>query len=103
VPMLLVFATVVAGSFFAQAKMVGEQNYLLEIAPERRRPSYLGFNSAMQLPLALVPVLAGAVVDRFSYAPLFVLSALGGGLAVARALALREPRDVSGDQTAEAM
>jgi len=45
-------------------------------------------------------VLAGAVVDRFSYAPLFALSLLGGVLAVVRAMALREPRERDAPGTA---
>lgn len=43
---------------------LGHSNYLLEVAPARKRATYLGFMSAVMLPLAWSPFLASLLIGR---------------------------------------
>ena len=67
-------------------------NYLLDIAPERRRPTYLGIMYTAMAPMTFMPVLGGALVEQTSYEFVFALAAGFGVLLLLSALRLREPR-----------
>jgi len=68
-----------ASGALSHGLMTGGPTYLLEIAPEQVRPTYVGFNSALMMPVATLPVAAGAFAARFSYRALFALC-IGFGL-----------------------
>jgi len=85
----LVFA---ASGFAAQGASIGDTNYLLEIAPPRRRISYIGFMNVVTIPLFGIPALAGYLAKGFSYYAVFALSSAAALLAVAISAALEEPR-----------
>jgi len=53
---------------------MGAMNYLLEISPEDRRPSYQAFVSVLSAPFTLVPVLAGWVAQVATFRATFVAS-----------------------------
>lgn len=59
---------------------LGQSIYLLEVAPARKRATYLGFMSTVMLPLAWAPLLASLLIGR---ADRFML---GFGLSLAAAL-----------------
>lgn len=71
---------------------IGFTNYLLELVPATRRPSYLGLLNTLAGPASLLPAAGGLVVDVVGYKVLFGLSALVLVVAGSRSLALREPR-----------
>tara|TARA_B100000700_G_scaffold279377_1_gene328252 strand:- start:108 stop:317 length:210 start_codon:yes stop_codon:yes gene_type:complete len=48
--------------------------YLLDIAPEDRRPTYTSFMNAAMLPQGLLPVLGGWLVALISYQNIFMVS-----------------------------
>ena len=71
---------------------MGTTNYLLEIAPEESRPTYMAFMRILQAPTVLLPLLAGMVAEFFSFQVAFVaagVASLGTCYLVSR---LDEPR-----------
>ena len=57
---------------------VGRMNYLLDIAPQGIRPSYIGFMNTFSVFSMLVPVLAGKAIDAIGYVPVFALAVVFG-------------------------
>ena len=62
---------------------IGFVNYVLEIAPEPQRPTYIALNGTLNGLLALLPIAGGWVVDITSYHVAFWISL---GVAVAALL-----------------
>ena len=83
--------TFVLSRFASAGLVLGRTTYLLEIAPDERRPTYLGFMSVFTAPLDFLPLLAGMLVTHLSYEGLFGLSALFGLGTVLMARRLSEP------------
>ncbi len=76
---------------------IGYTNLILEIAPEARRPQYVGFMNALIAPVAFLPALGGLVVSHFNFTTLFG-TAIGAGL-LAFLAAARLKRKPSPDRT----
>ncbi|MFQ5810336.1 MAG: MFS transporter, partial [Armatimonadota bacterium] len=93
-PQLVVLSLAVLLVGFAQTgRMMGETNFLLEIAPARQRPTYMGIMHAILLPLAFSPLVGAAVIgarQRFELG--FALSLLFGIGCLVATLWLKEPR-----------
>ena len=71
---------------------IGDMNYLLDLAPEEKRPSYVAFMSVMLAPTALVPLIGGMIAELISFQATFIISfvfGLGGYMLVRK---LDEPR-----------
>jgi MFS family permease len=88
----LLAATFLVLGFFNAARDMGDFNYMLEIAPGPKRPSYLSFANAFLFPLSLLPIGVGAVAPRIGYLPLFAAAAVISAAAVLAAWRLEEPR-----------
>lgn len=56
--------------------MMGFFNYLLEIAPERMRPAYVGLGNTIMGMLTLAPMVGGWILDVTSYRVLFGMTAV---------------------------
>ena len=54
----------------------GRMTYILDIAPEDRRPTYTSFMNVFMLPQALLPIAAGALVALVSYLWMFLIALL---------------------------
>lgn len=76
---------------------LGYNNYLLEVAPPRKRSTYLGFLSTINLVLAWAP-LAGSLLigtaDRYLLG--FALSVVAGGVCLYNVVRLGEVREENG-------
>lgn len=83
VPLLVFSVAFMAGGALNHGLMIGGTSYLLEVAPELVRPTYLGFLSAVTIPLSALPILAGLIVGSFSYETLFLLCVVFGVFASA--------------------
>ena len=69
------------------------QNYMMDIAPRRKLPSYMGFASMFLVPVAVVPLLFGWMGDIISYQSVFFVSGMLSLVGLAIALRMGEPRD----------
>ena len=75
------------------ARGAGEINYMLDIAPAAKRPSYIGFGNAILLPMSLIPLVVGWLIPRSGYLPVFAISLGISLVSVIAAMKLEEPRD----------
>jgi len=75
---LLFMSTFVINAFAFNGRVISNMTYLLEIAPPERRPTYVGLANTLTFPLALSPVLGGALAGWAGYFPLFVVAATVG-------------------------
>lgn len=86
-------AAFVGSGLFLASLQIGYNNYLMDIAPEDQRPSYIGFSTAFTVPLALAPVVYGWGADVLGYQPAFVTALVLSLAALYLFLQLPEPRD----------
>jgi hypothetical protein len=63
-----------AGATF-NGRRVGFQSALLELAPATERPTFAALNAVLILPLAVLPLLAGLMLQAWSFVALFGLAA----------------------------
>ncbi len=63
-----------AGASF-NGRRVGFQSALLELAPATERPTFAALNAVLILPVAVLPLLAGLLLQDWSYTALFGLTA----------------------------
>jgi MFS family permease len=85
----LVFLLV--GSAADGSAMAG-MTYLLEIAPDDERPTYIGLANTILGAGALLPIFGGWLVLQLGYSGTFVLGAVLGGLGLVAATRLVETR-----------
>lgn len=71
VPVYLLIFTV--SGILANGVMVGFMAYMLNIAPPRSRPSYIGFMNTILLPASFAPVIGGLLISRIGYQWLFAI------------------------------
>lgn len=86
---LLVFfllGAVSAGGF------MGVTNYLLEVAPEQERPTYVGAMNTFAAVTGALPLVAGKLIELTGYPPVFLLAAICAVLSCAAVARLREVR-----------
>jgi len=78
------FYVAFALSVFAnRAMMIGQTNYVLELAPPGKRPSYIAIDNMSRVPIVAAPVIGGLIADKLGYAVQFTT---GAALAVVAAL-----------------
>jgi MFS family permease len=70
-------ALMISGATFS-GRSIAQVNFLLEMAPERRRPSFIAFMNTFAFPLAFFPLLGGIFADAFGFKALFLISFLSG-------------------------
>lgn len=68
---------------------IGFVNYVLEIAPEKDRPTYIGLSGSINGLLALLPILGGWVANVGSYRLSFIISAVAAAAAALVSLRLK--------------
>ncbi len=79
---------------------IGFSNYVMDIAPDRRRPLYLGLQTSLQgVLIMIVPTLGGAIIDltrvvlgREAYWVVFAMTAVALTASLMSARRLEEPR-----------
>jgi MFS family permease len=71
---------------------LGHSNYMLDLAPEEERPTYLGFMNTFIAPVALLSAVGGVVVEITSYETLFIIALAASLLALVFGVQLEEPR-----------
>ena len=68
-------AVFLAGAAF-DGRQVGFQSALLTLAPATERPTFAALNAVLVLPVALLLLLAGLLLQSLPYAALFVPTAV---------------------------
>ncbi len=68
---LLIF---IIGGILGNGMMVGFMAYMLNIAPPRNRPTYIGFMNTLLMPVSFAPVLGGILAPYVGYRWLFAIS-----------------------------
>jgi hypothetical protein len=98
-PQLLLMCLAFSLSGFSlPGRMMGEMNLILEMSPERRRPTYLGVMYLLLFPLAFVPLLGAALIGQRERFELGFLAAFAfGALGLLMVLRLREPRSLNAE------
>ncbi len=91
-----------AGGFYLSSLTIGSMNYMMDIAPERKRPSYLAFMGLFTLPMALAPMAYGWAADALGYRVVFTTGLVLAAAAFYFATQLLEPRDELADGDLEA-
>lgn len=84
----LTLAAVASGTF------MGYTNYLIAIAPEERRPVYIGIQNTLYAVTAFLPVVGGVIIKLASFRVLFIVAAvfaLSGALMAFRLTPLSQP------------
>ncbi|MFP3903273.1 MAG: MFS transporter [Armatimonadota bacterium] len=81
------------GGAFASIASTGYTNYMLDIAPQRMRPSYMAFERVFISPVGFIPICFGWLVDAVSYQLVFGIGAALSAVAIFFAVRLDEPRD----------
>lgn len=71
---------------------MGQTNYLLDIAPNRRRATYVAFSSLVGFPLAWWPVAGALIIGGARYSLGFAVALLAAVATVVIVTRLREPR-----------
>jgi MFS family permease len=88
----LLASTFVINGFSRSGRFISNMMYLLEDAPEDRRPLYVGFMNTVTFPFMLSPALGGWIVQAVSFQALFALSAVFAVVSVVLSARLEEPR-----------
>ncbi|MDY7041018.1 MAG: MFS transporter [Chloroflexota bacterium] len=91
IPYLFAVIFVAMGSYRA-ASVIGNINYLLEIAPAEERTLYVGFTNTLLGVATFTSSVGGLIVDLAGFATLFWLALIFYGLAFLLSCRLREPR-----------
>lgn len=85
-------ATFVINGFARSGRFISNMTYLLEFAPEERRPLYVGFMNSLSFPFMLSPALGGVIIQVFSFRSLFAVSMVFALISFALSARLIEPR-----------
>ena len=88
----LMFFTVGVSGVSASALFIGFTNFVIDHSTPEQRPAYLGLSNALSGPAVLAAILGGWILQRTSYAVLFVLTAAVLLVAQFFAARLPEPR-----------
>ena len=67
------YAAFALATFSGLAFWLGHTNYILELAPPEKRPSYISLDNMMGLPMVAVPFVGGWLADTYGYTLPFVL------------------------------
>jgi MFS family permease len=71
---------------------VGFSSALLELAPAAERPTYAALNAVLILPVAFLSLAAGALLQRWSYATLFLIATVFIGIGALLTQRLPDPK-----------
>jgi len=75
-----------------QGIWLGLPNALLDISPEEKRPTYVGFMNTMTAPVLFLPIIGGLLIDYISFNILFIFSLLASIIAFYFAMKLNIER-----------
>ena len=68
------FLIFTVGGVLSNGMMIGFMAYMLNIAPPRNRPTYIGFMNTLLMPVSFGPVIGGILAPYIGYRSLFAVS-----------------------------
>jgi len=83
--------------FSMSAGAIGFTNYLLEIAPEELRPTYIALRGTLMGLTIFLPILGGLLIDAASYRATFVVTLVVSIMALLLSLRLKPVRNAVAD------
>jgi MFS family permease len=92
--LLLISSTFFINGFIRSGRLISNITYLLEFAPEEKRPLYLGFMNSFTSPFMLTPAIGGVLILLFGIRALFVISLVFALVNIYISTRLEEPRDM---------
>jgi len=97
----LLTAVFVLIGFSTNAGSIGFTNYLLEIAPEQLRPTYIAVRGTMMGLTLFLPVLGGLLIDAASYHAAFLTTLVVSIIGLLLSISLRPVRNTVADRKAQ--
>jgi MFS family permease len=91
----LLIALFVLIGFSTSGGGIGFTNYLLEIAPEHLRPTYIALHGTLLGLTMVLPILGGLVIDMSSYQAAFIITLMVLIVAVSLSLTLKPVRTMN--------
>ena len=88
-PIFFVVVFFIMGAYL-HGTFIGYTNYLLKIAPESYRPTYVSIRGTFNALSYFLPTIGGLIADTFSFSALFVISSLLSALAIVNSLSLKD-------------
>lgn len=88
---MLVFFSI---GFYMNGASIGFTNFMLEVAPEEKRPLYISLRGTLVAIVSFFPLLGGIFIDLFSFRAIFMAVLIISIFANILASRLREPRQV---------
>jgi len=89
--MFLILLFVLTG-FFIAGRNIGKSKFLLDIAPAKKRPTYVGVNGSLTVIVGFFPLIGGVIVQNISYGFLFMLTLVIVLIGFMLSLQLKESR-----------
>lgn len=89
IPEIIYALTFFTSGSVISGMMLGGNNYILQHAPEDKRPMYIGFTNSTLAVTLLTSGLAGLLVDSFGYLTLFAVVIIIGLITVISAIGLK--------------
>ncbi|NQU06337.1 MAG: MFS transporter, partial [Calditrichaeota bacterium] len=89
IPEIVFAATFFITGSVMSGMMLGGNNYILQHAPEDKRPMYIGLTNSTLAVTLLASGLAGLLVDNFGYPPLFIAITIIGVITLISAIGLK--------------
>lgn len=86
-PLVYFFAGMTFGAGY-----IGFTNYVIDVAPQVERPTYIGLSNTLMAPFAFLSTAGGILATVLGYEAVFALSAAVGLLGVVQSFRLVEPR-----------
>jgi MFS family permease len=76
-------------------QIIGYATYMLEIAPKRRRTTFIGFTNLFGLPLIFTGLVAGYIAEHLGFETVFAVAVGFSILSIFVARTLREYRNTN--------
>ncbi len=83
----------------SNGRNVGFSSVLLELAPPEERPTYSALNTSLMLPAAFLPLVAGALLQKWSYPVIFGLTSVFVGAGAILAWKIYRNRSMTAKET----
>ncbi|OYD14917.1 hypothetical protein CH333_06995 [candidate division WOR-3 bacterium JGI_Cruoil_03_44_89] len=80
--------------FSITGQIIGNTNFLLDIAPTKDRPTYISLRGTLRLPVVVFPLIGGLIVQHISYNFLFIMTILTVLVGFILSFRLSEPRKI---------